>query len=310
MGMTRLEVDLTSMDHKKFKPSVLFALRANSFYDTKTHTRKIKKSEASGRKLANVIHDANKDNVLTSISKLKEAGIVKEDGKFYIIEDIQDGISYKDMDTDFIKELVAKRSSEYIMTYLWLYRRWEWKKSLGQSALFSIGDILRSVFDIQYKNGFYYEKVRDIIADMVSDGLLVYNVIKVNDTFLRAIVTMRTKFIISDIVKEQDGIYFGNKNDYTQTVNIKMDEDEPKVIESSIGVKEAPKLQLPSKCIYVRAENGALIAKDISFIDSLFEFDEISQEELDSMLLIPQNSDIIKEEKLAERFPQYDWTVK
>lgn len=203
MGKTNFDTNFKRLNVKKFKANALYALRAYSIYDQENKQRKILKKEASSRKIADLIQDGNKDNVSSSIKILKEQGIVKEEGQYYVIDDRLNE-SHRPLDTEFAKELISKRNSETVMVYLWLHRRLAQKRSIGKRCLFSQKDILEGVFQVNYQNGQWSKKIRSILADLSNSGLIEYSVVAINDTYLRELIAVHEEFSLNKAVEDAE----------------------------------------------------------------------------------------------------------
>ena len=234
--ITNVELNFLDMKRKKIKPGVVYALRAFSFYDEKTNKRKILKSEATGRNLSNILFDGNKNNITQTLKKLQSDGIVTTKGDYYIIKDIPNGTSFRSIPTAFMKELLKTRSSDYIVTYLWLHRRYHQKTSMSKEPLFTIGDILRQVFDVHSKSKTSYDRVASILAEMVNDGLLEFAVVRIGRTYLRKIFAVNERFYVRDVIKENIK-KVPEKSDYKDSDDKEFEDVE---IEETYPIVESP----------------------------------------------------------------------
>jgi len=106
MDKTHLEVspDLTS---------TLTFLRLSSKFDGQK--RRIKKSDASAQKISDNIKDRSKSTVARDLQKLKQQGIIIEEGKDYIVKEPQG--SYNSLPTDFVRQMTKMLSGEVINVY-------------------------------------------------------------------------------------------------------------------------------------------------------------------------------------------------
>ena len=114
MNQTRVEVspNLTS---------TLIFLRTLSFYDEKERRRKIKKSQASVRKIADETV-RSKNSVNKDIIEYKKNNIITEESNWYYIEDISKEQSFIELPRDFLIQLNRTFHQDYIKVYCWLYR--------------------------------------------------------------------------------------------------------------------------------------------------------------------------------------------
>ena len=216
---THVEADPKILRTKGLKANALFALRAYSFYDKKNNQRKISRKDASNRQLASLAKDLNKDNVGKSLNILKSKNIIKEEGEYYILNEI-DG-AYFNIDTDFLKELLYKRNSDYVNIYLWLRNRFFYRCKEGRPAYFSIKDILEHVFQYKTRDMRVYNRIKNILADIVADGLITYKIMRVNENlYLREIFAIREEFVIAEAAKKQDDQVFIDASKEKSTDNI------------------------------------------------------------------------------------------
>ena len=110
MGKTRIEVspNLTS---------TLIFFRTLSFYDEKEKKRKIKKSMASSRKIAEQTV-RSKNTVNKDINELKKNEIVIDASKeWYYVADIEKGQSSIELPQEFLTQMNRTFHQDYIKVY-------------------------------------------------------------------------------------------------------------------------------------------------------------------------------------------------
>lgn len=214
---TRVESDFRFLKQRGLKPNVLFAIRTYSFYDSVTGTRKILKSEVSGRKLSRKLCDANKDNVTKSVTILRSQGVLKEDGEFYLVSDIPQQRSSREVSTDFMKRMLRDRSGDYTLVYLWLSRRLSQKRSQGKFPFFSIGDIIKGIYLYETRNAKVYKKIQTILIDMLIDGTVDWGTIKIDNTWLKYIKSVNENFVFNESISQEYEKIFDTINDSVDT---------------------------------------------------------------------------------------------
>lgn len=295
---THIEANPEILRTKGLKPTALFTLRAYSFYDQKSNQRKVSKKSMSGRKMSELAKDLNRDNSIGSIKKLIEKNIIKEEDGYYIIEDVRG--QYFDIDTDFLKELLRKRTSDYIVIYLWLRNRFLYRCKEGRPAYFSIKDIVEKVYNYHTRNQKVYDKIKDILAEIVADGLITYYVIEINENrYLRQIMAYNDKFVVQEAAKKQDKKYFTTTSSETNTDTIDGSNITTKIVDA-VGV--------------------VMIQGHCSGEDKAFSSDEIyealdGQEDWfvrcfrdENIYHTEENRRLLESTGLFEKFPQLVWT--
>lgn len=290
---TRLPLNFKEIKEKKLKAGVVYALRTYSFYDTEKEQRKILKTDASGRQLEKVLEDGNRNNISKTIKQLKEDNVLIEQGKYYIISELPKEMSYRDISTDFMKQLLQKRNSSYIMVYLWLHRRYYTRIQKQQEPLFSIGDILRQVFQVYSRSQNSYNRVTSILAEMVNDGILAFGTVRIGRTFLKKIYGLSEcfaseeilKMIIKNQTKNIDDDYIDT--DSEEFNDVKIDEEYP-VITTPVVFH----LLGRSKDYTYDEIKDELFMRDKSWVEENF-------------YALPENRELIYTSGLDEEFPQY-----
>ena len=290
---TRLPLNFKEIKSKSLKAGVVYALRTYSFYDEEKEERKILKTDASGRQLEKLLKDGNRNNISKTLTTLKDSGMIIERGKYYIIPDLPKDVSYRDISTDFMKQLLQKRNSAYIMVYLWLHRRYYTRIQKGQEPLFSIGDILRQVFQVYSRSQNSYNRVTSILAEMVNDGVLAFGTVRVGRTFLRKIYGLSEcfaseavlKMIIENQTKNIDDDYVDT--DTEEFENVEIEEEHP-VIMSPVY-------------FHLLGSN-----KDYTFDEIKDELEFRTREWVEeNFYALPENRELIYTSGLDEVFPQF-----
>lgn len=295
ISKTRLPLDFENMKKNKLKPGVVYALRTYSFYDTKKSERKILKADVTGRKLEKLLKDGNRNHVTKAVTQLKRDNILVESGKFYIIKDIPKEVSSLELPTEFVKELLQKKNSEYIMIYLWLLRRYNMKRNNNQIPLFSIGDILRHVFGFENnRNASTYKRVKTTLAEIISDGLLEMCRVKVGRTYLNEILYVGDRFICREIIQSAIDKQPGMDNDYADSDKLDYDN----LTTEQVG----PPIVSPTVLLFkFRGSN-----KEYTFEETKQLLEGKSQEWVEENFYKEgNNKELIYTSGLDEEFPQY-----
>ena len=292
---TRLPLNFEEIKEKHLKAGVVYALRTYSFYDTQKSERKILKTDASGRKLETMLKDGNRNHVTKAVTQLKKDNVLVDMGKFYVIKDIPKEVSSLELPTEFVKELLRTRNSEYIMIYLWLYRRYNMRKSQGQLPLFTVGDILSKVFFIKGRNKSTYKRINQTLADLVADGLVDFRVVRIGRTYLKEILGVSEQFMTRKIVEkaiEQQQV--NKEDDYIDTDTLDYD---------NLQIEEAgPVITSPAKVLFcLKGSNKKYTYEEIK--DELFMQSREWVEE--NFYALPENRELIYSSGLDEEFPQY-----
>ena len=299
---THVEADPKILRTKGLKANALFALRAYSFYDKKNNQRKISRKDASNRQLASLAKDLNKDNVSKSLSVLKSKNIIREEGEYYILNEIDGG--YFNIDTDFLKELLYKRNSDYVNIYLWLRNRFFYRCKEGRPAYFSIKDILEHVFQYKTRDMRVYNRIKNILADIVADGLVTYKIMRVNENlYLREIFAIREEFVIAEAAKEQDDKVFidASKEKSTDDIGEASEAQEVATVGFDLG-----------QVSRIRMDNGKFEYTEIEKIKEYMlkkNIEEGKQSLVDSVEKTPDNQKALAAAGLLSIFANYGWKM-
>lgn len=93
--------------------STLTFLRVNSKFNGTD--RRIDKRNASARKINEETKDRGKSSIATDLKRLKDKGIIIEEGKEYIIKEPKG--SYNSLPTEFVRQMIKTLSGEVINVY-------------------------------------------------------------------------------------------------------------------------------------------------------------------------------------------------
>lgn len=213
--MASLDANFSRLNQKKFKPNVLYWVKVSSIYNKNTKQRTILKKQTNVRRIASEIADGNKDNVASSLAILKQQKYLLDDGEGRYIVQQPVHESYRNIDTDFAKELIRSRNSETVMVYVWMHRRWG--NRYQKPPTFTYKDILSQVFQKEYWSGQEDKRIRDIIGDLTASGLISYviqpvKLINGGQTFIRMLTNVREEFVVKNALKEADKRIIGEEN--------------------------------------------------------------------------------------------------
>ena len=213
--MASLDANFSRLNQKKFKPNVLYWVKVSSIYNNNTKKRTIPKKQITVRRIANQISDGNKDNVASSLAILKQQQYLLDDGAGNYVVQQPAHESYRNIDTNFARELIRTRNSETVMVYVWMHRRWGNRYQVAPT--FTYKDILSQVFQKTYWNGQEDKRIRDIIGDLTASGLISYVIQPVEllnggKTFVRMLTNVREEFVVKNAFKKADARIMGEEN--------------------------------------------------------------------------------------------------
>lgn len=189
--------------------STLTFLRVNSKFNGTD--RRINKRNASARKISEETKDRGKSSVATDLKKLKEKGIVVEDGKEYIIKDPIG--SYNELPISFVKRMISMFNSDVLNVYNWLYRRYGYCKKIHKSCLFSYGDIVEQAMG-KFNEDRTRKQAKDILHQLEWNGLIRRGQAHVGKTWLWCLLDIRTEFVINDALNEIEDEITKDKNEF------------------------------------------------------------------------------------------------
>lgn len=187
---------------KGYKQTTMLFLRAYSWVDDDGQ-RKIDLNKWSGRIASDKVEDLNKDNYVSSIRVLYNEGILEkeEDTGLTILPDLTK--NFVPLPKNFMREILARRNSDYINCYLALHRRWQsWKNKKRESPTFTQGDLIKEALNQKNsRSGKYHDRVRTALKDLVTDGVIDFEIIPVVQngkviSFIRKLTTVRECFVM------------------------------------------------------------------------------------------------------------------
>ena len=190
-------MDKTHLEVSPDLNSTLTYLRVNSQFSQ--GKRRINKRDASARKISEIVGDRSKSSVATDLKKLKDKGIIVEEGKEYIIKDPKG--SYNSLPTEFVRRMMVMFNSDVLNVYNWLYRRYGYSKKIHKMCLFSYGDIVEQALG-KFNEDRTRKQAQDILHQLEWNGLIRRGHARVGKTWLWCLLDIRTEFVINDTLNE------------------------------------------------------------------------------------------------------------
>lgn len=256
---------------KGYKQTSLMYLRSVSFVDSRDNKRKVNLKEISGRKVAKEVKEINKDNWASSIKVLYERGMLQDEEEtgLTIIKDAPKN-NFIPLTNGFMKDMLRERNSDYINCYFALYARWK-AYQCGDRDLptFTQGDLIREALGSDSISGKYHERIRNVLANMQTDGVLVMKIIpvineKTGDTvsFIRKIIELRECFAARENVQKLEEVAVGDLKEAESADNV--DNKNIKIEEpiATMGLDWVIKEITTEHIVY--EQNGELIEKKFS----------------------------------------------
>lgn len=239
--------------HLEVSPSLnssLSYLRAYSWYNKDTGERIIDKKDASARIISENVVGRSKSSVSTDLKKLKDNGIIIERNKQYIINEPQG--SYIGLPEEFVKKMLKTFNADTINIYNWLYRRWQYCGKNHKPCLFSYGDLAEQAMG-KFNNDRNRKQAQHNLSQLVLNGLIAYQVVRIGKTYLRMLEYIKTEFVTVEAFDLYEQEITKDGEDCVYTTNNLVDEIDFDKIESitRLGLPEettAEKL-LPSLII-------------------------------------------------------------
>lgn len=198
------------VDKDNVKSNIISFFRCYSWADEEDgNKRKIDLDNYSGRKVAELVKDINKDNWNKELQKAKDKELVVRDpnSDLWIVQDVVQKKGFLKMSNQFMRDVIRERKSDYVEVYKFLRGRWEdYKRGVREIPGFTQGDIIQEVFESKNRGGYAHERVRLILAQLKVDGLIDYVIVPTRSgkSFIRMLTKVTETFNAEKIIKTED----------------------------------------------------------------------------------------------------------
>lgn len=188
--MSKISVDANFkyLQEKDICPSVLFYIKAYSFFDQESGRRYIYKNNLKSKTIEGATYNVNRYQVSQTLKKLKADEYlledIDEDGRIRYAVNQPNGQSYVMIDDEFFKQLLRNKDKHTICAYVYLFRKYKYAQQMNDmsKARFTYKDLLSVVFGKDYWGGTEYYFMQDIMNSLEEDGLIEYNVLRIPRT--------------------------------------------------------------------------------------------------------------------------------